>query len=838
MMQYFPTNVFVHMPIIFFLYGISFFMLGIIIVIDLFAGFPSTKKSNNHFSPLIFLGLFGVLHGLFEFSGMYTILQTGFNPLWFRLFRLALLTSSFYFLLYFGISKKQKASGAVIDLASESDRKQADLFSIANLAMVLWCALVAVNLLREKFAFSSDWFVSSEIFARYILGVPGALMSAVTAIGLGREYRYGPAKFASTASAGFALYAIGVFITPKAEFFPASSVNYETFYSFTHLPTQVFRTFCAFLITWSLLKFFRKSEIFSNIRSKAILHVLIAVVIPTACILLLISYLIGDALLRLSYRENEKFASITANRIFSFLDNTEETVKYHILLARSASPATAEGIFYSLLKGNGNILRLGFFDMKGEILRLTRAPAPEWVVIEEKAEGARLKKLLGNFSVNTLPNNFYLRAHDENNVMMVIPLNAGRMEVSMDVDNIYDIISQFGIEKGWHVLLLDDKYGVVLPKEKSAFGSREISEHSSHGSGLYGKAVVENGIVYNAVEAKVEPTGWSVLVEIPRNEIVSPIFSVLKALLFGVLIVNLFAVLVAVGFVSKVTKPIDLIARRVKSIGEGEASRALEVRTGDELQTLSEEVEKMALQITEKKKMERQIAQTEKIASLGRLVAGVAHELNNPLAVILGYSQVLLKEIGPDRKYESELKMVEKHALKCQKIVEDLLNFSRTKRHSDIAVDINANVQDAISLMAVQFSKSKIAIAFEPDPERPQISGDPDRLHQLFLNLALNAMDAMAGTGGTLTIRIRTIRNYSGKSVGIVFKDTGCGIPPENIGRIFDPFFTTKDVGKGTGLGLSVSYGIVQDHGGKIHAESEIDKGTRFLIIFPCLEQS
>jgi signal transduction histidine kinase len=296
-----------------------------------------------------------------------------------------------------------------------------------------------------------------------------------------------------------------------------------------------------------------------------------------------------------------------------------------------------------------------------------------------------------------------------------------------------------------------------------------------------------------------------------------------------------FSIGVAVLLVGKVTRPIDLIARRVKAIGVGNFADTLTIKSGDELQTLSEEVEKMAVLLAEKEKMEKQMLQTEKIASLGRLVAGIAHEINNPIGVMLGYSQVLLKELEPNSRHYEDLKTMEKQALSCKKIVEDLLNFSRTEKRINIEVDIIANIKEALSLVTKHFSKRNVAIVIEASPDPPMIMGDPNKLHQLFLNLAMNAVDAMQD-GGSLTIIADIINSEPERIVEVVFKDTGCGISQDDIGKIFDPFFTTKEVGKGTGLGLSVSYGIVKDHKGDIRVESKAGKGSTFYIVFPAVK--
>ncbi len=183
------------------------------------------------------------------------------------------------------------------------------------------------------------------------------------------------------------------------------------------------------------------------------------------------------------------------------------------------------------------------------------------------------------------------------------------------------------------------------------------------------------------------------------------------------------------------------------------------------------------------------------------------------------------------------MKIIEKQALACKKIVEDLLQFSRTNRQTHTVVDINTNIRETLSLLNKNFSKERVSIVFELDPSSPKIMGDPDKLHQVFLNLGMNALDAMKQDGGSLTIGTVAFDSGPERRVEVTFRDTGCGISENDIKRIFDPFFTTKEVGEGTGLGLSVSYSIINDHNGSLWVESTGGKGSTFHIVFPSAKE-
>lgn len=243
--------------------------------------------------------------------------------------------------------------------------------------------------------------------------------------------------------------------------------------------------------------------------------------------------------------------------------------------------------------------------------------------------------------------------------------------------------------------------------------------------------------------------------------------------------------------------------------------------------------------ITERILMQEQMLHAEKLASMGTLSAGVAHEINNPLAIILGFSDLLLEKTPPDSNAYDMLKAIENQGLKAKRVVENLLSFARAEEQKRIEVDINKNIEEVLTVAGNNLLLNKIAInKIELAEPLPQVKGDPDELHQVFLNIINNAVYAMKG-GGVLTIITRAAND--GRDVEIRIADTGYGISKKYRPRIFDPLFTTKEVGEGTGLGLSVSYGIVKKHGGEITFETKTkeeseETGTTFIIILPAIK--
>ena len=236
--------------------------------------------------------------------------------------------------------------------------------------------------------------------------------------------------------------------------------------------------------------------------------------------------------------------------------------------------------------------------------------------------------------------------------------------------------------------------------------------------------------------------------------------------------------------------------------------------------------------ITERVDLEAQLSQADKLSSIGLLAAGVAHEVNTPLAVISSYAQMLGKQLQSDPQKGPLLEKITRQTFRASEIVNNLLNFSRTSGTEFGDVDVNRVVTDTLALLEHQFRTAHVTVQDELARELPLIQGNTGRLQQVFLNLFLNAKDAMP-SGGTL--RVVT---SNGTGVTVAVSDTGSGIAPEHINRIYDPFFTTKTAiregqNRGTGLGLSVTYGIIQEHAGKIRVESRPGEGTTFYLDFP-----
>jgi two-component system NtrC family sensor kinase len=237
--------------------------------------------------------------------------------------------------------------------------------------------------------------------------------------------------------------------------------------------------------------------------------------------------------------------------------------------------------------------------------------------------------------------------------------------------------------------------------------------------------------------------------------------------------------------------------------------------------------------VTQRIRLEDQLFQNEKLTSLGLLAAGVAHEVNTPLAVISNYIQMLAKQLPTGDPRHQLIDKIVKQTFRASEIVNNLLNFSRTGAAEFAEVDLNSVVEETLSLVAHPFRTARVQVIRNLQTQLPAVLGSNNRLQQVFLNLFMNARDAMP-SGGMLEVRTA---GQNG-SVEIEITDTGSGIPRENLHRIFDPFFTTKSSGRGTGLGLSVSYGIIKEHAGKIDVRSTPGKGTSFRLEFPAVRKA
>jgi two-component system, NtrC family, sensor kinase len=297
--------------------------------------------------------------------------------------------------------------------------------------------------------------------------------------------------------------------------------------------------------------------------------------------------------------------------------------------------------------------------------------------------------------------------------------------------------------------------------------------------------------------------------------------------------------------VRRVTEPLRQLRDSAEAIGRGDFSKRIEIQSGDELGELaavfnqtSENLRKSTTQLEQTvetlRTTQAQLIHSEKLSAVGEFVAGVAHELNNPLTALIGFAELVqMSDVDDDTR--SSLKRISNSAERCHKIVQSLLSFARQHPPERKLTSINGVIDSVVEILIYELRTSNIELVRELSPQLPRLLVDPHQLQQVFLNIVNNARQAIEAHRSSGTIRISS--RAEGRKVRVCFQDDGPGISAENLKKIFNPFFTTKPVGKGTGLGLSLSYGIIQEHGGVISAESTLGRGTTFIIDLPITEE-
>lgn len=354
------------------------------------------------------------------------------------------------------------------------------------------------------------------------------------------------------------------------------------------------------------------------------------------------------------------------------------------------------------------------------------------------------------------------------------------------------------------------------------------------------RAFVVNDWYISAYEPILDPTGKIIgalyvgLLEAPFSEHQDIFYKVFLGLIAATTVASLILLFFLVRYLFW---PIDKIIRMAHSVSRGDLDARTNISSRGELGLVCRAIDAMADAVAEreerlKEMSRRQLGRSEKLAGIGKLAAGIAHEINNPLTAVLTLSSLLRENESLDEQQKSDLDVIISETVRVREIVQGLLDFSRVTPAQKQLLNLNDIVETTMKLVKAQKDIERIEFHESLDKNLPSIVGDRNQIQQVILNLALNACDAMPKSG------VFNIRTFSRNGMAVVsVSDTGVGIKEEDLGQIFDPFFTTKVSGKGTGLGLSVSYGIAQQHGGTIEVESEPGRGARFSLILPLAEQ-
>ena len=307
-----------------------------------------------------------------------------------------------------------------------------------------------------------------------------------------------------------------------------------------------------------------------------------------------------------------------------------------------------------------------------------------------------------------------------------------------------------------------------------------------------------------------------------------------------------FSVVLGLFLASRIMRPVYQLIEASKQVSAGNLNPEIDLRQApkSEIGILQKTFQEMLESVREryrrqKAESEIQLLQSEKQASIGRLAAGVAHEINNPLTGVLTFTHLLLRRKDLSEDIRKDLETIAQATDRVRKIIKGLLDFSRQTALYPESLNLHNLVRSTVALVENQALVKGILLKFEPGENIPSVTADSSQIQSVLMNILLNALDA-TDPGGSVTISSRrqsSSEKAGQKGVDLAVTDTGCGIPPDNINKLFDPFFSTKEVGQGTGLGLSVSYGIIERHGGTIRVQSEVGKGSTFTIWLPIEEK-
>jgi signal transduction histidine kinase len=343
----------------------------------------------------------------------------------------------------------------------------------------------------------------------------------------------------------------------------------------------------------------------------------------------------------------------------------------------------------------------------------------------------------------------------------------------------------------------------------------------------------DNEIEYFAGAAKIEVGGLNVVTRIS----VSAAYLTARQLLSDLVIVGLIIVFIAAisGVVvsRKFTAPLETLSAAVRKVAKGDFDVNVDIQSRDEIGQLSTSFNDMADELMERerslKSAQLALVQSEKMAAVGTLSAGLAHEVKNPLSAVLGYAQLSKRKLSQPDVVLKHLDTIESETRRCNEIISNLMQFSRQEKGEFTDVTVNEVVKKSVGIVDHQLGLNDVHVNLQLAPDIPEIIGNPNQLQQVLMNLAINAQQAMAPDGGTVDI----VTYCDDDKVYISVSDTGPGISEEVAKKIFEPFYTTKAAGEGTGLGLSVTYGIIQDHKGDIRVERADSGGARFVIELP-----
>jgi two-component system, NtrC family, sensor kinase len=496
----------------------------------------------------------------------------------------------------------------------------------------------------------------------------------------------------------------------------------------------------------------------------------------------------------------------------------------------------------------------GLFEEFGEFLLVTRSSAEgEETVYDQAAlaaSGLTKGDLLGFRATHPLPASLpgggpYLENSTVSTKLPTLTLtisetapDGGEQVTTSGVIRLDKLQNLARRSRVFEIFLLDAEGRFLAHSDRSRIGKAAGGDWWGRASQMRGSGMTmeyrDGGKGMVGGFSRVSCGGLTAGVQIPKSaaylssrELLGDLLALSLTLLGG-------AALLSIYWSHRLTRPIEELSRATRMVAQGRFEIEVKADSGDEIGALAGSFNKMATELHNRenalKDLYGQLVQSEKMAAFGALGAGIAHEVKNPLAGILGITQLSLRGVEAGHPLQKNLLIIEKETKRCKTIIENLLKFARQEKVEFEAVDIPQVVADAVAIVDHQLGIHNIKVEQQLEAGLPGCRGNANQLQQVLMNLMINAQQAMAGSSGSLRISAR--QGESG-AVELRISDTGPGIAQEIQDRIFEPFFTTKPAGQGTGLGLSVTYGIVKEHGGEIRLESGLGVGTTFIITLP-----
>ncbi|OGS45949.1 MAG: hypothetical protein A2539_06445 [Elusimicrobia bacterium RIFOXYD2_FULL_34_15] len=632
------------------------------------------------------------------------------------------------------------------------------------------------------FAFmSADFLKIGNILVRYFLGFTGCILIT---FGFSSYYKCNEIMLKSLkvkryfilASLSFLVYGfLGGLVVPKANFFPADWFNMDLFFEVIHIPVQFFRAICAVIVSWVII---RMLKIFN-------------------------------------WEMREKFIESTKVLEKRLIDVEK---RYQDIVENASDMIHSVNI-------DGHIV---FANRKEcEILGYSR----------EELDGKYIKEIYAPETWDNVKKGFEKLRHEgilfvENGKM--IKKNGEKLDVIINSSAIYDSVGNFVRTRSIIKNVTEQKYAEYALKQSEKH-YRMLFDKMNEGFALCEMIWDEQNkpidFRYLSVNQSWE-NNTGIRCDMAMNHTIREIIPSIEQFW-----IDKYAEVVQTG------NPVH-IENRVKSLDKWFEVFAYKYSDNKFAAIFSDITERKNME-KEKEKLQAQLLQSEKMAAVGQLAGGVAHEINNPMGVILGFAQSVVKMVKEGDSLYIPLKSIEREAIRCKKLVSNLLTFSRIDDKVKDKADINVLIDDTISLVEAHAKIKNIEIIKRYVPDLPQIEINKNQIEQVIVNLCNNAMDAMP-EGGTITITTSQIDadlnapacrqagiNADKKYIIISISDTGVGMSEEVKKHVFEPFYTTKEVGKGTGLGLSICYEIIKKHNGTIEVESEVGKGTTFVVKLP-----